>query len=595
MKHRILYTFIFILYSVFLSANISHIDFKLKYFIREAQNQQYNTQEAINLYDSIINLFLTKRDTLNVLKYMIEKGKTQSTDSRHIDAYKTFDFILSLTDPDNERPEWKSYQDQALLSLAKEARRLGMYDDSVEKCFRLLKNNSGEDNSQCIIAYSLISIVFMTMGNEKDAMEYSRKAEQLLQKTPNLNSEAITTYWNCKAGIEFYKSNFSTSISYLDKALKYLDETEDNQDLRIILNNNIANVYYGMKEYGIAQKSYKKNLRNMQDKPNSFYKAETLWNLARIYYDNKEYINAENYFKRSINMADSINALTLKAYALIGLSDLFFDLRKDHISRIYLNMGYQLLDSISIADNIAKLSILKNNFENREIQKDKELLMKELQILSLNDKNKKILLLALFLMLIISISVIIVMIKRIQSNKRNNRLLLEKMANLKKDNKITIETVKNKYDTEIDTKNEQLQILARIMSKSHHVIHTITEIIKNISVQSDKQLIQKSTKEIQNIINNYKSDSAWHSFENYFHEQFNDFSEQLLKIFPALSFNEIQLCMLLVTDMNAKDIASFMNKSVRTIESMIYRIRKKLMIPQNTKTNIFLKQFLESA
>lgn len=589
MRHRILCIFAFILYSVFVSANISHIDSKINYFIRETKNQQYNAQETIAIYDSIINLFFQKRDTLNVLEYMVEKGKAQSADSRHINAYKTFDFILTLTASNSRRPEWKSYQDKALLSLAKEARRLGMYDDSVEKCFWLLENNNEEDKSQSIIAYSIISIVFMTMGNEKDAIEYSQKADHLLTKTANLNSEAVTTYWNCKAGIEFYKRNFSTSVAYIDKALKYLDETEDDPDLRIILNNNIANAYYGMKEYGIAQKSYMKNLRNMENKPNSFYKAETLWNLGRIYYENKDYTNAESYFRQCISMADSINAFALKAYALIELSNLFFVLNKDRMSRIYLYTGYQLLDSISITDNIAKLSILKNNFENREIQKDKEILMKELQILSLNDKNKKILLLTLFLMLIISISVIIVMIKRIQSNKRNNRLLVEEMA----DNKVTIETVKNRYDTEIGTKNEQLQILVRVMSKSHSVIHAITEIVKDISVQNDIHRIQKSTKEIQQIINNYKSDSAWHSFEDQFNDQFNNFAEQLLKIFPSLSFNEIQLCMLLATDMNAKDIASFMNKSVRTIESMIYRIRKKLMIPQNMKTNNFLKQFLE--
>ncbi|MDR0618385.1 MAG: sigma-70 region 4 domain-containing protein [Bacteroidales bacterium] len=52
---------------------------------------------------------------------------------------------------------------------------------------------------------------------------------------------------------------------------------------------------------------------------------------------------------------------------------------------------------------------------------------------------------------------------------------------------------------------------------------------------------------------------------------------------------EIRVCLLQIFDFSSKEIAQITNRSVRTIETIIYRIRKKLSIPTEERLSDFLK------
>lgn len=573
-------------------SNTSYNNSKLSYFINEVKQNQYNGLESISLYDSIIKLYSYNKDSLNIVKYMIEKGTTQSINSNNIEAYKTFGTALNILNKIKIKEQVKKYKNKTLLCLAKESRRLGLYDESIEKCFEILINNNNEDTNQTIVAYSLMSIAFMSVGNEQTADEYSVKAYQEYLKDENINSETQVILWNCMAGIKYSKGEYNMSIQYLNNALEHI-ENSDNPSVNInIVNNNIANVYFKMKEYTIARRSYEKILMSLQDKPNSFYKAETLLNLANTYYQLKDYTQASKYYHQSIDMSKIAKAYSIKAMAMIGLSNMLFETKDYKKSRVYLGIGKALWDSISNVNNIAKLNILKSNFENRELIKDKEILGKELEILSLSNKNKGTLLFAISMLLILSTSVIIVMIKKINKYNKKRIQLTATIDNLQHNEKEIVESVKQQYDNEIDAKNEKLKALAQAIVKSHDIINKVTEANKYIMQQNNIHGIHEKVKELQNIINSHRNDRTWYDFELYFEQQYSNFYKNIKESHPDLTQNEMQLCTLIVIDMNAKDIATFTNKSVRTIESTIYRTRKKLNIHPDTKTNIYLKTFI---
>ncbi len=70
------------------------------------------------------------------------------------------------------------------------------------------------------------------------------------------------------------------------------------------------------------------------------------------------------------------------------------------------------------------------------------------------------------------------------------------------------------------------------------------------------------------------------------------FSEKLLQIAPDMNETELRLCIFLALGQSTKDMALLTRRSVRTIETSIYHIRKKLAIPTEEKTSDFLKKFL---
>lgn len=70
------------------------------------------------------------------------------------------------------------------------------------------------------------------------------------------------------------------------------------------------------------------------------------------------------------------------------------------------------------------------------------------------------------------------------------------------------------------------------------------------------------------------------------------FSEKLLQIAPDMNETELRLCIFLALGQNTKDMALLTRRSVRTIETSIYHIRKKLAVPTEEKTSDFLRKFL---
>lgn len=70
------------------------------------------------------------------------------------------------------------------------------------------------------------------------------------------------------------------------------------------------------------------------------------------------------------------------------------------------------------------------------------------------------------------------------------------------------------------------------------------------------------------------------------------FSEKLLQMAPDMNETELRLCIFLALGQSTKDMALLTRRSVRTIETSIYHIRKKLAVPTEDKTSDFLRKFL---
>lgn len=77
-------------------------------------------------------------------------------------------------------------------------------------------------------------------------------------------------------------------------------------------------------------------------------------------------------------------------------------------------------------------------------------------------------------------------------------------------------------------------------------------------------------------------------FITYFKSEFPDFFDKILKMAPNLVASELEICALLKLNLNTKEIASATNSTVRSIEGKKYRIRRKLNIPFETDTNLFI-------
>jgi DNA-binding CsgD family transcriptional regulator len=134
----------------------------------------------------------------------------------------------------------------------------------------------------------------------------------------------------------------------------------------------------------------------------------------------------------------------------------------------------------------------------------------------------------------------------------------------------------------ISLKNQQLQ--QDIEARNRELaISTMSMIKKNTTLNKLKSELVKSTsqsneiKPALSIIDQaLKNDEDWEFFEQAFNHADKKFFKRIKEKHPALTPNDLRLCVYLRLNLSSKEIAPLLNISARSVEIKRYRLRKKL-------------------
>lgn len=568
-----------------IQANEKNFHAKLDFFIREIQNSERTDRKIIPLCDSVIGISLVQEDTLQACSYYNRKAECLYDNYDFFRAFDAYNQIISLTDVSSQHPQIRQLRNQALMQIVKTARLIGLFTYSVEKCYQLLTECT-DPNSQ-IFAHALLAINLWELNNPIAALESIQTADAIA-RTSNIDSLMLSNYYNYKAGIHYYQHQPDSAIYCLNQAIQHLHKDVENRTLKNDYINNLAITYWGIGEYDLAKRCFQKNFTQIARHPISRIYVNLLYNYSELCYNMHEADSAAYFCRQAIASADSIQAIEVASLSRLLYSNLLYDKGLYKESRdLYANASTRL-DSIHQHNLAEKLTILHNDYNNQKLEKQHKLLQQEMEILALKNKNRTILILSLFLIAILLMATTLWITKKYTKNIQSKKELQNKMKEKDSD----MAQLKQTLYSEIDVKDEQLQLLAKAMTAFHNTLSTVQENLKSIYEATDMGTVKETAKNTQFIINKHKQEKIIVSFETYFDQQFNDFSKKLLEYNSSLTSGELQLCMLLAMNMPAKDIAFYLNKSVRTIESMVYRLRKKLEIPTLTKTPDFFRQFI---
>ncbi|WP_123911972.1 helix-turn-helix transcriptional regulator [Chryseobacterium shigense] len=123
-----------------------------------------------------------------------------------------------------------------------------------------------------------------------------------------------------------------------------------------------------------------------------------------------------------------------------------------------------------------------------------------------------------------------------------------------------------------------------------YFVHRKEKLIIKFHVEKQKlnELVKKTDK-IPFSRNLYELAMERNSlFIVYFKSQFPDFFENILKAHPNIVSSELEICALLHLNLSTKEIAVATNSTIRSVENKKYRIRKKLNIPIEIDTNLYI-------
>ncbi len=138
---------------------------------------------------------------------------------------------------------------------------------------------------------------------------------------------------------------------------------------------------------------------------------------------------------------------------------------------------------------------------------------------------------------------------------------------------------------------QELSVTALHLLQQNELLEKLNQELSALKQEGDAKKVREKIGEInKQIAAHTNSEATWGYVKQQFEQIHPDFFEHLLELNPDLSPKDLRLSTYLRMNMSTKEIARMTNYSVRGVESMRYRLRKKLNIPSETDLNIWMIQ-----
>ncbi len=179
--------------------------------------------------------------------------------------------------------------------------------------------------------------------------------------------------------------------------------------------------------------------------------------------------------------------------------------------------------------------------------------------------------------------------------KKDQELLLKEKEyqeeNAKKERQI-VELEKEKLEYELKHKSQEMaNLMINFMRKNEILTDIKQELFKIISKLNglESSPIKKMLLLVNNKIDlNMKSDDMLKHIEEQFDLVHNNFMKKLNEKYPDLSLSEKMMCAYIKMDLSTKEIAPLLNLSIRGVETIRYRLRKKFSLDRDDSLSDYL-------
>jgi tetratricopeptide (TPR) repeat protein len=483
-------------------------------------------------------------------------------------------------------------------------------------------------------------------GNFLQALEYSDQALNLAMESEN--KTFISSSYLSKGSCLLFAGQYDKALECYFDGLRIAEEIED---LRLFsrIQNNIGVIYDYLKKYDLALEAYLKTLEVFNSMPQKMQLKERSKlcsyynNIGSIYLTREDYATAETYFLKALDIATVYNDLRQQGIIYNNMGKVY-RLRKDYPkSYEYLNKSLEVRlaltekseitksyvflmellmeeekyeEALEMAQKAYQLStevgsvewtkwITKNMFtiygqmgqcedalwafQQYKIMSDS--LMNEQTITQIAQtqmqfeyekveearmaKQQRTRLIYVIFISVFALSTIIIGLLYLIAKNRGEKSLLEK-ENLEMD---------------LEIKNKELITNVMYLVKKSELMNDVSSRLMELKSRLKKENIEPVQKIIFDL-HTGADQGVWKEFELRFQQVHKDFYKNLKDKFPNLTPGEVKLCAFLRLNMTSKEISAISHQSVKSIEVLRTRIRKKLNLT-NTETNLisFLADF----
>lgn len=558
-RHHILITILLLLFSTgvaFAGVTDNEMHFRMK-----AADESLDPDTRLAFIDSLISVSPEDTDSLLLLSsnlaYMTGRYRVAQESAK------------KLLDKDIQRGcnLDVSRRCEAMFNRTKAGFKLNDFADAIEYAYALI--NLPKPDSLLYYDIDCINILYDfnsslschggTIGMDGNIDSFIQKAQKILADAEKKGASKPTLD-KMKKSILFSKMTHAADTKDYQGALRYgaemmrypLTDIE-----KLALQGNMSMIYLYLEDYKMAESYYSQIL------------SEPGWH-------NNHAICLQNYMytlrkldmpQEAIDAMDShpeIIAMVRNELEYVSLlhhrSNALYDLDKDQEAYVTLWNSVLMGDSINSSINSGYVSKLINSFET---------------ITQLNEANHKFsarlkwscIALAVCLA---AIGVLAWRLAKLKKRENDNMAESQSIANPK-----TNETPEESRESK---DIGQLTVRALQLASLNEAFSDIAGIVADATT-SDKDKVEKIRSQMKEISS---FNDIWETFLLLFENLHPKFFSDLKEAYPDLTLGETRMCAYVMLNMTNKEIAAMTRRSTRSVETMRYRLTKKMNLPEGT-------------
>ena len=523
------------------------------YFRQQADNRTLSQQTRLAALDSLMKY----SSDIEQSDILTDKGDILCSTGNFPEGYEAFKSALQ-----SERAS----QDQSFrLKLKHKAASASHYAFRIENASRYVFDILNEKKTDSLREYDvkafiILAEIFAEAGNYDMMRTSIQKASDMLEKINSIGNKKAD--YGCDIAIGY--SSLYTLLGDYSKAIEFLDmarrSTNDPHRINLI-NANAANIFHRTGNYDKAFTLFEQLIK---DDSMVTINPQILLNYAYALLDSGKAVDAEKLIETHKSIFDRLSCGTLAPEAYRCMSNIKKSLLKHGEALEWLDEAYTLKDSIYGINNSTASRTVAVRFQKYldDISADS---------LQNSPKNRTI--------LILSVSFLIISVLFLVLWYRNKKKSHKKIKDINDSHKKELD-----LSAEIlDERTRELSTMTLRMGQLNDSITAIREATNDskMSARENMDMIRNKLRE-SDLQNN-----VWEMFQTYFDIVNNDFHKILKENCPTLTPSEIRICCFILTGLSAKEIAALTNRSVRTITTITYNLRKKLNITGSTETFLY--------
>ena len=544
------------------------------------QRESASPAEKMNALDSLASFCLYEGDTLQAHYYELEKVALLSSYGNSFDPYYISKRILQDLSLKEKSPIQDSLLRRSQLLSAITAQKSSLWEESLGLCSDFIQSYPDMTPIEAAQIYSTIGSDNMFIGNITLSRRYHNKAIDIVQNK-DIPVYIKTIVYNALSGYFFITKQYDSSL-YILQQIEQLPISEIPHTQLGYLYNNIALIHTSVGNYEIALSYLQKALQasSLLFRPNNL-ETNILRNIALTYHKQGNLKEAKKFYEKALTYARQLDHKENLSMIYIELGEFSKEIGDTVQGYQYLMQGYIIKDQLNNIHNQQRRFLLNRDLELLKSKKEQEILQQNLELERLSNEKRLILIIVFASLLIIFLTASLWMIFQMLKSRKKDQELAQ---NLSLDYQASQE--------ELQKKEKDLAAATLFAAQKDESLKNLKKQCTELLKQDMNTQQQAIVREMLQTINLCHYGSSWEEFRIRFDMAYPDFYKNLAETGVELTKSERYLAALLAININTKEISSMTQKSPRSVETYIYRLRKKLGIPTETKTHDYFHAFL---